>query len=238
MLEWLELACGAPVHVMAHTNSGKCGDKRCTQIMATMEANLSDLALHRGFYVGDQAAYDAGIENHWHVGKVDMNLVALRKDLYDGTHDIFTFTQGFLLALIPCLAVLMGSLSIFAYMHFYTDYPTKAKLEKTIIGYFHFVAQQSDGSLALALSGTSKGRAILLLTLVSSMLCLNIYEAQMAAKIATTTTEGLTLERLNSDGIHHDIYLRKEQQKYIRRNVTAKLLEPHLLKNQVQYRIF
>ncbi len=162
---------------------------------------MADLGLHRGYYAADTSAFKAGLDYLWPMGDVTLKLLTLEEGLLDTHSDIFI--RNLHIFVVPCLIILMATLAILFYMLFRTQDSTMINFEQAVLGYFFIVGQQHDGYLLTACDKYVHGRVIFFIAILSSMLCLNIYESQMAAQIATSQIKELTLNNLNNDGQDH-----------------------------------
>ncbi len=200
------MASGVPVHILILEHTGKCNKGVCHQILGTVQNNVSDLGLHRGYYVADTKAAEAGIDHMWHIGRVTMMLFMLEEGLLNTTSDIFM--RNLTILGLPCLVILMGTLAIFVYLMLRTQDSALIKLQQAVLGFFFMVGQQNDGYLMAACDRHDHGRVMFLITLIASMLCLTIYEAQLAAQIATPQDNKMTLGPLNREGAGDGVILK------------------------------
>ena len=226
MLELLELSLGGErrILVRAFSTRGSCYPSalKCTNILASVAYGHSDLGLERGFLVGE-APWSAGVEFHWHVAAETVKLVTRHHDGLADVHlDIFFKREK--VTLMVCATILVVALVIFAYISLCSNERSGRGLSilaKTSFWFFSTLSQQGDHDVTFHLVTNHRhaGRYILLLGITASMLCYNVYTAQMASEIAIKQKEPLSLSTIHNSMSEPQrvLLLTKEQTRMLER---------------------
>ncbi len=204
-------------------------------MLGSVVANESDVALKPSLYVGE-APLASGVKFLWPVSTVSLLLVIKREGLKDFGSDIFLRRKA--IALVACSSVVLCSLALLGYIMLRKKRGRRWQdgLAEAFFWCFSLLGQQIDMSLleggggrASSHTSTQGFRALLLLSLTASMLCLHIYQAQLASEITARRQQELTLDSLRADGHDHVLYLRKEQKDFMDQNRTNKIPDAWLL---------
>ncbi len=230
MIENLELALGAKRKVLVHPfqHRGKCYRKTytCSDIFASVVANKSDLGLQTGIFVGE-VSLASGVDFAWPVASITIDLATTKLSMRQIWPDIFL--TRILATVLACSSVFACCLVLFVMTILRKEEKCTSSFGNVLFWFFSILGQQGDLYLSQKYKASSAFKALLLSAVVSSMLCLNIYNAQMASQITAREQVALTLENLLLGGHGHTLYLRKGQANVIENNKTNKVPDAWLL---------
>lgn len=232
MLENLDLALGPTTEVLVYpfSNTGSCQKKesayKCTKILESVVANQSDLALQVGYFVAE-VPLAAGVNFAWPVATITIDLAATKESMRQIRSDIFL--KRIPVALLACSSVFLCCLVLLILFLLTNQEKCSASFVSALFWFFSILGQQGDSCLLDKFRGFYTSRALLLVGLTSSLLCLNIYNAQMASYITARQRKALTLENLWTDDHGHILHLRKRQFEVMEANDTSKLPDAWLL---------
>ena len=188
LLEWMEMASGGRrVLVRNHAKIGTCGNVSCSGSLGSLANDTSDISFFYHHLIPENAIH---VDHMWRIGNNDIVIMALKENILAKGEDVLL--SGLKLVVGTCLLVMMMALVLAATLFV----AKKSKgLKGVAMWYVEILSQQGNSDLWTEAKDVSK--FVILGSLFVSVVCLNLFTANLASRIALRKSSDFSLESMN-----------------------------------------